>query len=196
MRVSLFLLITLLASAELLAVAPLWAAQKTVHRRAQAKPKAAVPVGAPEAIETPGALEAAEPPAAKEPQCQLTVTIDNLRKSGDQYRGQLCYTLFKGKEGFPDKSEQAVTNQCIPVQQSPNLSFTVKDLACNQDYGLALLHDENLNRQMDKNIAIPKEGVGMSNNPSFLRVSSPPFEEVKFMLQPPRTSQVIHIHYF
>lgn len=196
MRVKSFLLVTLLASTELLAAAPLSAAQKSTPRRARAKPTVAVQASAPQAVETPEAPEAAEPPAAKEPQCQLTVTIDNLRKSGDQYRGQLCYTLFKGKEGFPDRSELAVTNHCVPVQQSPNLSFTVKDLACNQDYGMALLHDENLNRQMDKNIAIPKEGVGMSNNPSFLRVSSPPYDEVKFMLQPPRTSQVIHIHYF
>lgn len=193
MRVNPFLLITLLGSAELLAAPSLSAAPKTTSRRARAKPTAAVQAAAPQAVETPGA---AEPPAVKEPQCQLMVTIDNLRKSGEQYRGQLCYTLFKGKEGFPDKSELAVTNQCLPVEQSPNLSFTVKDLACNQDYGLALLHDENLNRQMDKNIAIPKEGVGMSNNPSFLRVNSPPYEDVKFMLQPPRTSQVVHMHYF
>ena len=193
MRVSTFLLITLIGSAELLSTASLSAAPKTTSRRARAKPTAAVQASAPQAVETPGA---AEPPAVKEPQCQLMVTIDNLRKSGDQYRGQLCYTLFKGKEGFPDKSELALTNQCLPVEQSPNLSFTVKDLACNQDYGLALLHDENLNRQMDKNIAIPKEGVGMSNNPSFLRVNSPPYEDVKFMLQPPRTSQVVHMHYF
>ena len=193
MPVKTLLLITLLGSAELLAAASLSAAPKTTSRRARAKPTAAVESSAPQAVEAPGA---AEPPAVKEPQCQLMVTIDNLRKSGDQYRGQLCYTLFKGKEGFPDKSELAVTNQCLPVEQSPNLSFTVKDLACNQDYGLALLHDENLNRQMDKNIAIPKEGVGMSNNPSFLRVNSPPYEDVKFMLQPPRTSQVIHMHYF
>ena len=196
MRVSTFLLITLLGSAELLPTAALSAAPKTTSRRARAKPTAAVQSSAPQAVETPGAPGAAEPPVVKEPQCQLMVTIDNLRKSGDQYRGQLCYTLFKGKEGFPDKSELALTNQCLPVEQSPNLSFTVKDLACNQDYGLALLHDENLNRQMDKNIAIPKEGVGMSNNPSFLRVNSPPYEDVKFMLQPPRTSQVVHMHYF
>lgn len=196
MRINSFLLITLLVSIELLAGAPLSAAPKTTPRRGRAKPTAPVQASAPQPVETLEAPEAAEPPVVKEPQCQLMVTIDNLRKSGDQYRGQLCYTLFKGKEGFPDKSELAVTNHCVPVQQSPNLSFTVKDLACNQDYGLALLHDENLNRQMDKNIAIPKEGVGMSNNPSFLRVNSPPYDDVKFMIQPPRTSQVIHLHYF
>lgn len=196
MRVNSLLLITLLTAAPALLTAPLSAAQKTSHRKARVKPTPPA-VEAPDAAETPEAPEATEAPVVvKEPLCQLAVTIDNLRKNGDQYRGQLCYTLFKGKEGFPDKSELAVTNQCVPVQQSSNLTFMVKDLACNQDYGLALLHDENMNRQLDKNLAIPKEGVGMSNNPSFLRVNSPPYEDVKFMLQPPRTSQLVHIHYF
>jgi uncharacterized protein (DUF2141 family) len=195
MRLKTFFLISLLTASELLATAPLSAAQKAAHRKARVKP--APPVAeAPDAVEPPEAPEVTEAPVIKQPLCQLMVTIDNLRKNGDQYRGQLCYTLFKGKEGFPDKSEQAVTNQCVPVQQSPSLTFTVKDLACNQDYGLALLHDENMNRQLDKNLAIPKEGVGMSNNPSFLRVNSPPYDDVKFVLQPPRTSQVVHIHYF
>ncbi len=195
MRLKTLFFISLLTASELLATAPLSAAQKAAHRKARVKP--APPVAeAPDAVEPPEAPEVTEAPVIKQPLCQLMVTIDNLRKNGDQYRGQLCYTLFKGKEGFPDKSEQAVTNQCVPVQQSPSLTFTVKDLACNQDYGLALLHDENMNRQLDKNLAIPKEGVGMSNNPSFLRVNSPPYDDVKFVLQPPRTSQVVHIHYF
>lgn len=139
---------------------------------------------------------AAVPPAAKEPRCEVAIVIDNVRKNGDRYLGQVCYTVFNSKDGFPDNSERAYLNQCVPVQQSPTLSFTLKDLPCNQDYGMALLHDENMNRQLDKNLAIPKEGIGMSNNPSFLRVNSPSFDEVKFAVKAPHSAQKIHIHYF
>lgn len=134
--------------------------------------------------------------AAPESRCELAVTVGSLRKSGEQYRGQVCYTIFKGKEGFPDKSELAYANQCVLVQQSATLSFMVKDLPCDNEYALAMLHDENMNRQLDRTIGVPAEGIGMSNNPSFVRVNAPPFDDVKFKLQPPRASQVINIHYF
>ena len=136
------------------------------------------------------------PAPVKEALCEVHVTVDNVRKSGDQYRGQICYTVFKGKDGFPDKSQLAFTNHCVPVQQSPTVSFTLKELPCNQDYGVALLHDENMNGHLDKNMAIPKEGIGMSKNPSFVRVNSPPYDDVKFMVQEPHSSQEIRIHYF
>ena len=139
---------------------------------------------------------AAAAPVVKEPRCEVEIIIDNVRKNGDHYQGQICYTVFKGKEGFPDKSELAYKNHCVPVHQSPTVAFTLKELPCNQDYGVALLHDENMHRQLDKNLAIPKEGIGMSNNPSFIRVNSPSFDEVKFMVQNPRSTQTIRIHYF
>lgn len=172
MRLETFLLIALLGNSRSVSAAPVTAAKK----------KSRVPAPAPAVV--------------KEPRCQVEVAVDNLRKHGDLYLGQLCYTLFKGKAGFPDQSEQAYTNQCVAVQQDKLLSFVVNDLPCNQDYALALLHDENGNRKLDKNYGLPQEGVGMSNNPSFLRVNSPPYEHVKFTLQPPRNSQVIHLHYF
>ena len=152
-------------------------------------------------VETPAAAPtappaAAEPAVVKEQRCNVDVTIDNVRKSGDQYRGQICYTVFKGKDGFPDKSHLAHANHCVPVQQSPTVTFTLKELPCHHDYGIALLHDENMNRQLDKNLAIPKEGIGMSNNPSFIRVNAPSFDEVKFNVHDPQSAQKIHIHYF
>jgi uncharacterized protein (DUF2141 family) len=134
--------------------------------------------------------------AAKGQSCEIDVTVDNLRKSGERYRGQVCYTLFRGKDGFPDKSSLAYANGCVPVNQSATLNLTIKDLPCDSEYALALLHDENMNRQMDKNLGLPTEGIGMSKNPSFLRVNAPPFDDVKFRVEPPRSSQVIHIHYF
>jgi uncharacterized protein (DUF2141 family) len=137
-----------------------------------------------------------KPPPPKEDLCRIDVKIENLRKNDGSYQGQLCYTLFRGKDGFPDKSELAVLNQCVKVEQSATLSFTIGERQCNHDYALAILHDENMNRQLDKNIAIPKEGVGMSNNPSFIRVNSPPYDDVKFTLQSPSAQQTIRMHYW
>jgi uncharacterized protein (DUF2141 family) len=181
-------LLTLLLGSETMA------AHKTKTPR-----EASAPKKVPAADKTPAAgptAPATPPPVAKEPSCEVTVTVDNVRKNGNQYLGQICYTVFKGKDGFPDKSEHAYSNKCVPVEQSATLSFTLKELPCNQDYGVALLHDENMNRQLDKNLAIPKEGIGMSKNPSFIRVNSPPYDDVKFMVQEPHSAQKIHIHYF
>ena len=144
----------------------------------------------------PATIHPEAPPVPKEELCQVKVQIDNLRKNGEAYQGQLCYTVFKGKDGFPDKPDLAITNQCVKVEQSPTMSFMLKDLKCNQDYAIAVLHDENMNRQLDKNIAIPKEGVGMSNNPSFIRVNAPPYDNCKFMTQSPTSQQEIRIHYW
>lgn len=134
-------------------------------------------------------------PNDREQRCEVTVTLDNLRKS-DVCRGQLYYTLFKGKEGCPDKSDLAYTNECVMVQRDSKLTFTINELPCNQEHALALLHDENLNQQLEKNLAIPKEGIGMSQNPCFTRVNAPPFDDVKFVAHPSRSAQVIRLHYW
>lgn len=188
MPLAAILFLTLSTGAQAAAAAGASSAKKktpVATASAQATPPTAAPVTPPAAA-----------PVVKEPRCEVEIIIDNVRKTGDQYLGQICYTVFKGKDGFPDKSDLAYQNHCVPVHQSPTVSFTLKELPCGQDYGVALLHDENMNRQLDKNLAIPKEGIGMSKNPSFLRVNSPSFDEVKFPVQNPHSTQTIRIHYF
>lgn len=193
MRTQTLFLVSSLVGLSLLSDSPIYAdapprpAAKT-RAKAKVKPLPAQPAKVEPVSTTP------EPP--KEVLCQIDVKIENLRKNDGNYQGQVCYTLFKGKDGFPDKSELAVLNKCIKVEQSAVLSFSIGERQCNQDYAIAILHDENMNRQLDKNIAIPKEGVGMSNNPSFIRVNAPPYDDVKFMLNSPSAQQRIRMHYW
>ena len=52
----------------------------------------------------------------------------------------------------------------------------------NGEYAIALFHDENSNKKLDKNFfGVPKEGYGISNNPKTLL--EPTFKDAEFSLQ-------------
>ncbi len=57
--------------------------------------------------------------------------------------------------------------------------LTVKNMPPGT-YAIALMHDENSNKKMDKNmVGIPKEGFGFSNNPRVV-FKEPTYNECKF----------------
>lgn len=63
-------------------------------------------------------------------------------------------------------------------------------------YGVAVLHDENMNGQLDfDEQGVPLEGYGHSNNPS-KRPSPPAFDETKFALNQPSASIEIALIYW
>lgn len=191
MRTQMLFLVGSLVGIDLLSDTSIYA-DELLHVAAKGKPAPKQPL---KTTPAPTATPTETTPPKPE-LCHIDVKIENLRKSDGSFQGQVCYTLFKGKDGFPDKSDLAVLNQCVKIEQSSNLSFTIGERQCDQDYAIAILHDENMNRQLDKNIAIPKEGVGMSNNPSFIRVNAPPYDDVKFMLHSPSAQQTIRMHYW
>ena len=59
-----------------------------------------------------------------------------------------------------------------------------------------MLHDENRNGQMDRNVAgIPQEGYGVTNNPRpALRAAT--FDEATFTLPPEGKVMTISLQYF
>jgi uncharacterized protein (DUF2141 family) len=61
---------------------------------------------------------------------------------------------------------------------------------------VTVLHDENMNRKMDKNfIGIPKEGYGTSNNPMKAR-HNPRWDEAKFSVSRPTQTIQIRLIYW
>lgn len=81
--------------------------------------------------------------------------------------------LFKNKKGFPDshKDAEIVLNGNIHGKTA-EFSFTVMP----GKYAISILHDENLNKKIDKTwYGKPKEGFGTSNNPK-VGFSPPGFE--------------------
>jgi uncharacterized protein (DUF2141 family) len=62
-------------------------------------------------------------------------------------------------------------------------------------YGVAVFHDENGDREFNRNfLGIPTEGFGLSNNPP-VRFSKPSFETVRFQAGEGQTTIHVRMHY-
>jgi uncharacterized protein (DUF2141 family) len=91
----------------------------------------------------------------------LKITITRLHNNN----GVVLVSLFKEGEGFPDNALKAYGKEkAYIVDKTATLIF--KSVPPGT-YAVAILHDENSNQKMDKNIlGLPKEGYGFSNNAS------------------------------
>ncbi len=119
------------------------------------------------------------------PLASVKIESDSLRNDEGNFR---CL-LFDSKVGFPGKVDQAYRRQSTPIAKGrAKLSF--KEIPPGI-YAVACIHDENLNRKLDKNfLGIPKEGFGFSRNPKIV-VSAPKFSEAQFRVE--ETNQSFHI---
>ena len=124
------------------------------------------------------------PQAAK-----LTITVCGLRNQ----KGQLIFGVFKSADGFPTVSSKSVDWQ-VKAAGADRVVF-IANLPPGR-YGASVLHDENKNGRMDKNLlGIPLEGYGVTNNPKpALRAAT--FDEARFTLPPEGASLTISIQYF
>ncbi|MCK5537652.1 MAG: DUF2141 domain-containing protein [Bacteroidales bacterium] len=106
----------------------------------------------------------------------LTINISNIQ----DIRGEIRIGIYNSSADFP-KEGKAYRNVVAKVVSSTT-SIEINDLAPN-DYGIALFHDDNSDKECNRNImGIPLEGYGFSNNikPIF---SAPNFNECKFSLK-------------
>ncbi len=97
---------------------------------------------------------------ASEP-ASLTITVNGIRNTN----GALIACVFRDTQGFPtcQKSRNA-------IRQSVRISGTTMTVRFNNlapgSYVASVQHDEDGNGQLKTNfIGMPKEGVGISNNP-------------------------------
>ena len=91
----------------------------------------------------------------------LKITITRLHSN----EGVVLVSLFKDGSGYPDDAAKAFGKEKgYIVEKSATVIF--KSVPPGS-YAVAILHDENNNQKMDKNmLGIPKEGYGFSNNAS------------------------------
>ena len=93
-------------------------------------------------------------------------------------RGALSCRLFTQPSDFPD-GEGLITVRAKITDGQATCTFT--GLAAGE-YAAAVVHDENDNGRLDRNIlGVPSEGYGVSNNHTYA-VSSPKWDETKFTL--------------
>jgi len=111
------------------------------------------------------------------------VEIEGLRSS----EGFILLSLFKDGKGYPDEPEKAFRKIKISIKDK-QASADFADLP-NGDYAIVVLHDENNNLKMDKNLGIPNEGYGFSNNVMGL-MGPPSFSKASFKHE---SKQVVEI---
>ncbi len=121
----------------------------------------------------------------------ITVHIAGLKN----LEGMVGVSLFNTQKGFPGKHEQAYTKQLKKITAS-----TDKVVFENLPYGtyaVSVLHDENSNGKLDTTflIGIPKEGIGVSNNPKIGR-GAPQYKDCMFTLDTREVELTIPMRYF
>ncbi|MDQ2832516.1 MAG: aldehyde dehydrogenase family protein [Acidobacteriota bacterium] len=93
------------------------------------------------------------------------------------------YLLFSSSEGFPGSVDRAYRHSFVPLPATPDSHQQIKlyDVPPGR-YAVAVYLDVNSNRKLDKNLlGIPREPVGVSNNP-------------KPHMGPPRFSECVFTH--
>lgn len=124
---------------------------------------------------------------APEP-AQLEITLSGLRSTNGDIR--LC--IWHSSKSFPDGKCESEGQQII-VRAAAQVAVTVP--VAPGDYAVSLLHDENANGKLDKNLlGIPKEGVGFSQNPR-LAFGPPSYAATRFDVAGD-TVETIRLKYF
>ena len=105
----------------------------------------------------------------------LTIVITGLHNAD----GQIMIALFDSPDNFPEAGESAMSSQKLILKGD-----TVR--ACFLDllpgiYAVSFVHDENKNDKMDRNMGIPGEKYGVSNNIR-MGFGPPKFNEAKFRI--------------
>lgn len=120
------------------------------------------------------------PPApslsAKVTEGELIVAVSGLQTQS----GSVVALLFPSGEGFPAKQDKAAQQKAVKVTSgSVELHFSH---VASGTYAVTVYHDVNDNGKLDTNwIGIPKEPVGVSNNPK-PRMGPPRWKDASFTM--------------
>lgn len=123
--------------------------------------------------------------------CTLRIHVDELRNS----TGVVGTTVFTSTDGWPEDNTKALRHGPTPIEAGKREVTAVWENLPPGDYGVAVIHDENKNHKLDRNmIGWPKEGFGFANNPH-VGLSAPPFKEALVHVTCPATETAIHMQY-
>ncbi len=122
-------------------------------------------------------------------QGQIIIELGALENA----KGSIQISLFANQDGFPDDWEKAFTSKTVAI--TPELKEIRLEDIPQGTYGIALIHDENENYELDTNfLGMPKEGYGFSNNARG-RFGPPDFSDTIFTLDKESLVLNIEINY-
>ena len=119
----------------------------------------------------------------------LQVTVTSIKNS----KGEIGFALFNKSDGFPDESEAFKNLRGKVVNGTCTILFNNIPFG---NYAIGIYHDENSNKKFDETwYGMPKEGVGVSNNPKVGVFSPPTFETAQFKVKSSSEGISIKIKY-
>jgi uncharacterized protein (DUF2141 family) len=128
-------------------------------------------------------------PVGGEENCSLIIHVTGFRNT----KGLLGAELFTSSTGWPEDVDKSFRHAHFPIEGDHGTARF--DHIPAGRYGVVVLHDENENQKLDRNIfMVPKEGFGFANNPHVLLVA-PPIEKATIAVTCPVTTTDIHLIY-
>ena len=132
-------------------------------------------------LSVPPAPAMASPDPA-EGNCSLIIHVIGFRNA----EGVLGAELFTSHVGWPEKVDKSFRHATFPIE---GVHATARfDHLPTGKYGVVVLHDENKNDKLDRNVfLVPKEGFGFANNLRVL-LAAPPIEKATIPVTCPTTT--------
>jgi uncharacterized protein (DUF2141 family) len=128
-------------------------------------------------------------PAGSGGKCTLIIQVTGFRNT----KGLLGAQLFTSSDGWPEDVNKSFRQEHFPIE-GDHATARFDHLPAGK-YGVVVLHDENENQKLDRNIFLfPKEGFGFANNPHVLLVA-PPIEKATIPVTCPTTTTDIRLIY-
>ena len=87
----------------------------------------------------------------------LTVKVEGILSK----KGNMQISVFSSEDTWLETPAKQLVLDLAEVEGN---EFTISDIA-KGEYGVAVLHDENKNGELDMGMMGPEEGYGFSNNP-------------------------------
>ena len=128
-------------------------------------------------------------PAAGEGNCSLVIHVTGFRNT----KGLLGAELFTSSAGWPEDASKSFRHEHFPIE-GDHATARFDRIPAGK-YGVVVLHDENENQKLDRNVfLVPKEGFGFANNPHVL-LTAPPIEKATIPVTCPETTTEIRLIY-
>jgi uncharacterized protein (DUF2141 family) len=125
-------------------------------------------------------------PVNAEATATLTVIVNGLRHQN----GQLCLRVFSSEQGFP-LGNSGVKSGCTKITgNSVKQKFSGLKPG---NYAVAVVDDQNGDRKLNSDFfGIPKEGFGVSNNPTVsIQTGTPSFNKASFSVKKNTTINIL-----
>ena len=120
----------------------------------------------------------------------LIVKVDELRNS----EGVVQFALYNRDDTIPDKEYENYYIKQVSRISKGSSSTVFNDLPKGK-YAVNILHDENMNGEIDTGFIFPIEGIGFTNYQSVGLTNRPNFLKASFELTSD-TEKLINIIYF